>query len=177
MQRSTKYFPTKTENELRYSRRVSSSCSTSGTRSAILVINSAISHERGTDREVLAIRVTYPRYIVTKIFRNGEASHRGNRKTFEVMLNQYVSLVQQLHRQKQPVVNEILTGTTSSGIWDQLRDKSYGWKCVSMDGMSCLLTINHVVKLSTYGWDVIVPNNKSRGYMGYRWMKSPVSKQ
>ena len=74
---------TKTENELRYSRRVSSSCSTSGTRSAILVTNPAISHERGTDREVLTIRVAYPGYIATKIFRN-----RGNSKTFEVMLNQ-----------------------------------------------------------------------------------------
>jgi len=40
------------------------------------------------DREVLTVRVTYPGYIATKIFRNGEASHRGNRKTFEVMLNQ-----------------------------------------------------------------------------------------
>jgi len=35
------------------------------------------------DREVLTIRVTYPGYIATKIFRN-----RGNSKTFEVMLNQ-----------------------------------------------------------------------------------------
>ena len=32
-----------------------------------------------------------------------------------------------------------------------------------MDWMSCLLIINHVVKLSTYGWDVMVPNNKSPG--------------
>ena len=105
---------------------VSSSCSTNGTCSAILATNSAISHERGTDREVLATRVTYPGHIATKIFRNGEASHRGNRKAFELMLNQYVSLVQQFPRQQQPVVNEILTGTTSSGISDQLRDKSYG---------------------------------------------------
>jgi len=78
------------------------------------------------DREVLTVRVTYPGYITTKIFRNGEASHRGNRKTFEVMLNQYVSLVQQLPRQQQLFVNEILTGTTSCGISDQLRDQSYG---------------------------------------------------
>ena len=64
------------------------SCSTSGTRSAILVTNSAISHERGTDHEVLTVRVAYPGYIAAKIFRHGEASHRGNRTTFEVMLNQ-----------------------------------------------------------------------------------------
>ena len=44
-----KYFPTKTENDLRYSRMVNSSCSTNGTCSAILATNSAISHERGTD--------------------------------------------------------------------------------------------------------------------------------
>ena len=54
---------------------------------AILVTNPAISHERGTDREVLIVRVEYPGYIATKIFRNGEASHRVNRKTFQVMLN------------------------------------------------------------------------------------------
>jgi hypothetical protein len=42
------------------------------------------------------MRVAYPGYIATKIFRNGEASHRGNSKALEVMLNQYISLVQQL---------------------------------------------------------------------------------
>jgi hypothetical protein len=45
--------PLKTWDELRYSGRVSSSCSTSGTRRLTLVTNPVISHEWGKDREVL----------------------------------------------------------------------------------------------------------------------------
>jgi hypothetical protein len=61
-QRSTKHTyktkdrvtrtPLKTGGELRCSRRVSSSCSTSGTRRVNLVTNPVISRERGKDREV-----------------------------------------------------------------------------------------------------------------------------
>ena len=43
----------KTRGELRWSRRVSSSCSISGTRHATLVTNSVISHAWGKNREVL----------------------------------------------------------------------------------------------------------------------------
>ena len=61
-QRSTKHTyktkdrvtwtPLKTGGELRFSGRVSSSCSTSGTRRVNLVTNSVISREWGKDRKV-----------------------------------------------------------------------------------------------------------------------------
>jgi hypothetical protein len=44
-----------------------------------------ISHERGKNREVFATNGTYPWSFVTKIFLNGQPSHGGDRKTFEVM--------------------------------------------------------------------------------------------
>jgi hypothetical protein len=44
-----------------------------------------INHERGKDRELLAISGTYPWSFVTQIFHNGQPSHGGDRKTFEVM--------------------------------------------------------------------------------------------
>ena len=68
-----------------YSGRVGRSCSTSGTRRVDLVTYSVISHERGKNREVFATNGTYPRSFVTKIFLNGQPSHGGDRKTFEVM--------------------------------------------------------------------------------------------
>jgi len=43
------------------------------------------SHERGKDWEVLTTSGTYPWSFVTQIFHNGEPSHGGDRKTFEVM--------------------------------------------------------------------------------------------
>jgi hypothetical protein len=67
------------------SERVSSSCSTSGTRRVNLVTNHVISHESGKDREVLTTGETYPWSFVTQIFHNGQPSHGGDRKTFEVM--------------------------------------------------------------------------------------------
>jgi hypothetical protein len=61
-QRSTKHThktkdqvsrtPLKSGSELRFSGRLSSSCSTSGTRRVNLVTNPVISHERGKDLEV-----------------------------------------------------------------------------------------------------------------------------
>jgi len=44
-----------------------------------------IIHERGKDREVFTTSGTYPWLFVTQIFHNGQPSHGGDRKTFEVM--------------------------------------------------------------------------------------------
>jgi hypothetical protein len=94
-QRSTKHIyktkdrvtrtPLKTRGELRCSGRVSSSCSTSDTRRVNLVTNPVISHEWGKDREVFTTSGTYPWSFVTQIFHNGQPSHGGNRKNFEMM--------------------------------------------------------------------------------------------
>jgi hypothetical protein len=71
-QRSTKHThrtkdratrtPLKTGDELRCSGRVSSSCSTSGTRRVYLIIDTVISHEWGKDREVFTTSGTY--YVI-----------------------------------------------------------------------------------------------------------------
>jgi hypothetical protein len=90
-QRSTKHSyrvtrtSPKTGGELRCSGRVSCSCSTRDTRRVILVTNPVISHERGKDREVFSTSGTYPWSFVTQIFHNGQPSHGGDRKAFEVM--------------------------------------------------------------------------------------------
>jgi len=44
-----------------------------------------ISHAWGKDREVHMTSGTYPWSFVTQIFHNGQPSHGGDRKTFEVM--------------------------------------------------------------------------------------------
>jgi len=75
----------KTWCEFRCSRRVSSSCSTSGTRRVNLVTNPVTSYEWGKDREVFTTSGTYPWSFATQIFHNGQPSHGGDRKTFEVM--------------------------------------------------------------------------------------------
>jgi hypothetical protein len=64
---------------------VSSSCSISDTHRVNLVTNPVISHERGRDWEVFTTSGTYPWSFVTQIFHNGQPSHGGDRKTFEVM--------------------------------------------------------------------------------------------
>jgi hypothetical protein len=64
--------PLKTGGELRCSRRVSSSYSTSGTRCVNLVTNPAISREWGKDLEVLMTGGTYPCSFVTQIFQTGQ---------------------------------------------------------------------------------------------------------
>jgi hypothetical protein len=61
----------KPAGERRYSGRVSSSCSTSGTRRFNLVTNPDISHKRGKDRIVIITNRTCPWSFVTQIFRNG----------------------------------------------------------------------------------------------------------
>ena len=77
--------PLETGGELRFSERVSSSCSTGDTRRINLVTNPVISHERGTDRKVLTTSVSYPWSFETQIFHNGQPSRGGDRRTFEVM--------------------------------------------------------------------------------------------
>jgi len=67
--------------------KVSSSCSTSGTRRVNLVTNPVISQELGKDWEVFTTSGTYPWSFVTHIFHNGQPSHGGNRKTFEIMIS------------------------------------------------------------------------------------------
>jgi len=75
----------KTGGELRCSGRVGSSCSTNGTRRVNLVTNSVVNREWGKDREVCTTSGTYPWSFVTQIFNNGQPSHGGGRKIFEVM--------------------------------------------------------------------------------------------
>ena len=77
--------PLKTGGELRCSGRVSSSCSTCGTRRVNLVRNLVISREWGKDREVFTTSGTCPWLFVTQIFHNGQPSHDSDRKIFEVM--------------------------------------------------------------------------------------------
>ena len=75
----------KTEGELRCSGRVRSSCSTSDIRRVNLVTNPVINREWGKDLELFMTSGTYPWSFVTQIFHNGQPSHGGDRKMFEVM--------------------------------------------------------------------------------------------
>jgi hypothetical protein len=77
--------PQKNGGELKCPGRVSSSCSTSGTRRANLVTNPVISREWGKDREMYTTSGTYSWSFVTQIFHNGQPSHGGEPKMFEVM--------------------------------------------------------------------------------------------
>jgi hypothetical protein len=63
--------PLKIGCELRCSWRVSSSCSTSGTRRVTLFTNPVINHEWGKGREVLTTSGNHPWSFVTHILRNG----------------------------------------------------------------------------------------------------------
>ena len=83
------WTPLKTGGELRCSGRVGSSCSTSGTRRVNLVTNPVISREWGKDRKVFTTSGTYSWSFVTQIFHNGQPSHGGDRKIFEVMTSTY----------------------------------------------------------------------------------------
>jgi hypothetical protein len=62
-----------------------SSCSTSDTQRVSLVTNPIISRDWGKDPEVFTTSGTYLCSFVTQIFHNGQPSHGGNRKSFEVM--------------------------------------------------------------------------------------------
>ena len=77
--------PLKTGGELGCSARIISFCSTSDTRSVNLVTNPVISREWGKDQEVLKTSGTYPWSFVIQIFHNGQPSHGGDHKIFEVM--------------------------------------------------------------------------------------------
>ena len=72
--------PLNSGGELRCSGRVSSSCSTSGTRRVNLVTNPVISGARGKDRKVFTTSRTYPWSFVTQIFHNDQPSHGGDVK-------------------------------------------------------------------------------------------------
>jgi hypothetical protein len=72
--------------ELRCSGRVGSSSYTSDICRVNLVTNPIISREWGKNREVFTTSGTYPWSFVTQIFQNGQPSHGGGRKTFEVMI-------------------------------------------------------------------------------------------
>jgi hypothetical protein len=113
--------PLKTGGELRCSGRASSACSTSGTRRVNLVTNSVISREWGKDREVFTSG-TYSWSFVTHIFHNGQPSHGGNRKIFEVMTSTFpkgtlgavASLLAATFYQGNPVRNHKLWNIVSS---------------------------------------------------------------
>ena len=77
--------PLKTGGEIRCSGKVNSTCSTNGILRDHLVTNPVISREWEKDREVLTTSGTNPWSFVTQIFHNGQPSHGGDRKTFEVM--------------------------------------------------------------------------------------------
>ena len=62
--------------------RVSSSCSTSGTRRVNQATNPMISLEWAKDWEVLTTSGTYPWSFVTQIFHSGQPSHEGDHKAF-----------------------------------------------------------------------------------------------
>jgi hypothetical protein len=74
----------KTGGELMCSGRVSSSCSTGGTRRVNLVTNPVISHEWGNDREVLTTSGTYPWSFVTQIFHSDQPRHESESADFNL---------------------------------------------------------------------------------------------
>jgi hypothetical protein len=74
----------KTGGELMCSGRVSSSCSTGGTRRVNLVTNPVKSHEWGNDREVLTTSGTYPWSFVTQIFHSDQPSHDSESADFNL---------------------------------------------------------------------------------------------
>ena len=79
--------PLKQRGDLRCSGRINSSCSTSCTRHVALVINPVISYKWGKIREMLTTNGTFLWSFVTQLFRNGQPSHGGVRKTFEEMIS------------------------------------------------------------------------------------------
>ena len=95
-QRSTKHTqktkdritraPLKTGGELKCSGRVSSSCSTSGTRRVNLVTNPMISHEWGMHREVFTTSGIYLWLFVTQIFHNDQVSHVGDNVCYKLFV-------------------------------------------------------------------------------------------
>ena len=127
-QRSTKHTyrtknrvtrtPQITGGELKCSGVVGSFCSTRGTRHVTLGTNPMISHEWGKDRGVLTTSGTYRWSIVTQIFRNGQPTHGGDRKTFEVMTS------------TQPIVFMNLLIFKGVLLLERRCPIEYLWKCI-----------------------------------------------
>jgi hypothetical protein len=117
--------PLRTVGELMCSGRVRSSCSTSGTRRVNLVTNPVISHERRKELEVFTTCETYLWSFVTQIFHNGQPSHGGDRKLFEVMtltlpkgtIGSVASLLAATLYQRNPDKNQKLWNIVSSEIY------------------------------------------------------------
>jgi hypothetical protein len=66
-------------------------------RRVYLVTNLVINHEWGKDREGFTTNGTYPWSFVTQIFHNGQLSHGGDRKSFEVMTCVSLSVIGHLN--------------------------------------------------------------------------------
>jgi hypothetical protein len=147
----------KTGGKFRCSRRVCSSCSTSGTRRVNLVTNPVVSHAWGNDREVFTTSGTYSWSFVTQKFHNGQLSHGGDRKTFEVMtstsligtLDTVSSLLAALRYQWKPDRNHKLWKIVSTDIYSIWRCcwnvATYKWK-VHKDHKGEIKIISLVVK-------------------------------
>jgi hypothetical protein len=103
-------IPLKTGDEPMFSGKVSSSCTTSGTRRATLVTNPVISHEWGKDQVMLTRIGKYLLSFVIQIFcifwRN-----QGDRKTFRMM-----TWTKQIPCLQQPTIKEILCKQINSFI-------------------------------------------------------------
>jgi hypothetical protein len=125
----------KTGGELRCSGRVSSSCSTSGTRRVNLVANPVVSRESGKDREVFTTSGTYPWSFVTQIFHNGQPSHGGERKIFEVMTST-------LPKRILGSVASLLAATLYQGNPDRNHKL---WNIVSSERYILHIEISHVI--------------------------------
>jgi hypothetical protein len=125
----------KTGGELRCSGRVSSSCSTSGTRRVNLVANPVVSRESGKDREVFTTSGTYPWSFVTQIFHNGQLSHGGERKIFEVMTST-------LPKRILGSVASLLAATLYQGNPDRNHKL---WNIVSSERYILHIEISHVI--------------------------------
>ena len=84
--------PLKTWDELRCSRRVSSSSSTSGTCRVNLVTNLVIGHEWGNTGKCLWQVEHIRGHLWPQIFHSGQPSHGGDRKTFKVIHTLYIAV-------------------------------------------------------------------------------------
>ena len=73
---------------------------------------------------MISTNKTYPWSFVTQLFCNRLPGQCGHRKSFEVMISSYTamnSLFSNVIVSKWPFIKEIMTGTSSSGISNQLR--------------------------------------------------------
>ena len=108
----------KTGGKLRCSARVSSSCSTGGTRRVNLVTNPVISHEWGKEREVFTTNGTYP-WSLSKNFisirhgvslssadrRNDVEKNPGKYANYFIFLNASIKYKLELYNHKQTLLH------------------------------------------------------------------------